>query len=542
MGVRKKLLKILSLSSVKKSVFLFLFFLAAFSSFLEVLPAEIIGRFSNFLAEATPNGAVQMVLWWCLLYFAVVVFGAVVRNFFCYRTSKLANTLIRDLRTASYAKLLSVDFSKLAEPDSGYFVNMINGNCSRLENVFSVALFTMVSDVFDLFWISVFICAIDWKLLGIMLGFVPVLYLLGRMSSKIQRKLAVQRIDMESAMIGRIHETYANRTAIRIFEGCRRETAEFGRQSDAYRAKSNQADATLSLFYILEKSIRYIAITLVIFITAREIIAGRYAVGALLSIVLYSQKFYAPITNIIRYIQMIQKGMASVDALQKFLDSGDLYHAENLTFSDHCEFASVRQAEVRAGGIRILSPVSFDIGKRSMNILTGPSGCGKTTLLKAMLGEMKLSGGQITVSADADRAALFSYASQDTEVFNGTILDNVLYPRNVNEVPTDMVQKAESLLSKLGFSQDQFNRSVGEAGADLSGGEKKRISFARAVLHPSEFLILDEITSNLDAGNENVVASMIVEESRKRCVILVTHKEHPAFASTNIQRIQLASG
>lgn len=536
MGVRKKLLKILSFSSVKKAAFLFLFFLAAFSSFLEVLPAEIIGRFSNSLAEANSNGA----LWWCLLYFAVAAFGAAVRNFFCYSTSKLANTLIRDLRTASYAKLLSVDFSKLTEPDSGYFVNMINGNCSRLENVFSVALFTMVSDIFDLFWISVFICAIDWKLLGIMLGFVPVLYLLGRLSSKMQRKLAVQRIDMESAMIGKIHETYANRTAIRIFAGCQRETAEFGRQSDAYSDKSNQADAALSLFYILEKSIRCIAITLVIFITAREITAGRYALGALLSIVLYSQKFYAPITNIIRYIQMIQKGMASVDALQKFLDSDDLYPGENLTFSDHCEFASVRQAQVRAGEMRILSPVSFDIGRKSMNLLTGPSGCGKTTLLKAMLGDMKLSGGQITVRADADRAALFSYASQDTEVFSGTVLENVLYPRNVNEVPADMVQKAESLLFKLGFARDRLNRSVGEAGADLSGGEKKRIAFARAVLRPSEFLILDEITSNLDADNENVMASMIVEESRKRCVILVTHKEHPAFASANIQRIQIA--
>ena len=71
---------------------------------------------------------------------------------------------------------------------------------------------------------------------------------------------------------------------------------------------------------------------------------------------------------------------------------------------------------------------------------------------------------------------------------------------------------------------------VGESGSNLSGGEKKRIAFARAVLRPSKILLLDEITSNIDLENESIMTKLIVQESKKRCVVLITHKEFPIDA------------
>lgn len=524
---------ILKRSTVKRHLFFFLFLLAASSSFLEILPAEIVGRFSSRLTGLREDDALPMVLSWCAGYFLVVALGAAVRNLFCYMTSKAANTLIKDIRTIAFSKFLSLDMSKLPNTDSGYFVNMINGNSARLETVFSVALFTLVSDIFDLFWISVFICMIDWRLWLIMAAFVPGLLLLGKMSSKMQKTLAFRRIDIESGIISKIHGVFVNRPAIRVFGGQQRETGEFAEVLEQYRTTSNKADATLGLFYAAEKTIRYIAISLVIFVTAMEIVRGRYPVGSLVSIVLYSQKFYSPITNIIRYIQMLQKGMASVTSLQTFLDCEDADLERNLIFTRNIGFASVEDVSVTADGKTILPETSFTLKDRTLNLVTGASGCGKSTLIKALLGEVPLSGGSIRVSESLNRKMLFSYASQDTEVFSGSILDNVLYPET--KASPAAIHRAQDLLSRLGFSSDQWDRDTGEAGSALSGGEKKRIAFARALLRPSAILILDEITSNLDPANEEVIARMIAEESQKRCVILITHKDHPRYAQADVR-------
>ena len=102
------------------------------------------------------------------IYFLVVLMGTLIRNMFCYITSKCANKIIRNIRTAAYRKLLLLDLMKLDNEKTGYAINMIDGNTSRLETVFSVALFTLISDIFDLLWISIFIAIIDWKLLALL--------------------------------------------------------------------------------------------------------------------------------------------------------------------------------------------------------------------------------------------------------------------------------------------------------------------------------------------------------------------------------------
>lgn len=539
MGILSDMNGILRRTSVKKVVFVFLFLLAIFSSFLEILPTEIVGRFSTRLLTVQNENAVQVIFSWCAGYFLVVALGATVRNLFCYATSRTANTLIKDIQSLAFGKLLSVSLAELPNPDSGYFVNMIQGNSGRLESVFSVALFTLVSDVFDLFWISVFICLMDWKLLLIMGAFIPVLYLLGKQSARWQRTLAVRRISIESRIISKINEAYLNRSVIRVFRGRDRERREFDGYLHQYKAAGDQGDAALSLFYTLEKTIRYIAISLVLFVAAMGIREGKYGAGSLLSIVLYSQKFYSPITNIIRYIQMIQKGMASVDSLQKFLDSRDAGEEENLTVSSEVPFVRIDRAEVFAGGKRILPKTTFTLEEKGLHIITGPSGCGKSTLIKALLGEYPLNAGSIQVGKPVKKGEFFSYASQDTEMFSGTVLENVLYPQTLAEASEEQIGQARELLETLGFGPERWNRDVGEMGSTLSGGEKKRIALARAVLRPSHILLLDEITSNLDGENEEAAVGLIARESRCRCVVLVTHKVHPVFQGREAHFIRM---
>ena len=130
-------------------------------------------------------------------------------------------------------------------------------------------------------------------------AFLPVLYILGLKSSKTQNKFAKKKINSESRIISKISETVKNIVIIRTSRGKARESGSFNTETENYEQICNQADLKISIFYILEKSIRYIAITLVMIIVAMNIIEGRQEVGSLITITLYSQRFYSPVTNII---------------------------------------------------------------------------------------------------------------------------------------------------------------------------------------------------------------------------------------------------
>lgn len=531
---------LLEKTSLSKKVYILLIFLASISSLLEVLPASLIGHISTIVSETSRPETYKIALW-CLLFFSVVLIGALVRNWFCYFTSKCSNVLISDIRKVCFSKLLSVNFCKLEEADSGYLINMIQGNTARLEAVFSVALFTLVSDIFDLLWISVFIILIDWKFLAIMMAFMPLLYLEGIKSAKKQREFATDKIRIESKLISTIKEVFSNIAVIRVFAGQNREKEKFGQNADAYKIQSNKADAALSTFFVIEKVTRYIAITSVLFIAANGIIKGTYAVGSLVTIVLYSQKFYSPISNIIRYFQMIQSGMASIDEIGNFLDSQEISENENITFIPSKEFeAVIENVHVEMNGKTLLSSARIPLIDHTLNIITGESGSGKSTLLKAILGVYPLSEGTIQMYCAPLDFPLFSYASQDAEIFSGTVWDNVLYPQTQSTVSDSTLRKAKMIMEQLGFSAEHMAKWVGEGGSTLSGGERKRIAFARAVIRQSRILLLDEVTSNLDEHNKKAVVQMIVEESQRRCVVLVTHETLAGHIGANTYNIEKA--
>ena len=96
------------------------------------------------------------------------------------------------------------------------------------------------------------------------------------------------------------------------------------------------------------------------------------------------------------------------------------------------------------------------------------------------------------------------------------------------------------IMEQLGFSAEHMAKWVGEGGSTLSGGERKRIAFARAVIRQSRILLLDEVTSNLDEHNKKSVVQMIVEESQRRCVVLVTHETLAGHIGANTYNIEKA--
>lgn len=179
-----------------------------------------------------------------------------------------------------------------------------------------------------------------------------------------------------------------------------------------------------------------------------------------------------------------------------------------------------------------LNDINLDIAKFQMTAIVGPSGSGKTTLINLLLGLIKQSKGEILIDGSSlsnldinQYRRNISYVDQDTFFFNRTIKENL---RWIDETANDeklleVVELAEASEFISDF-EDGFNTKLGATGKNLSGGQKQRLAIARALLNESDFIILDESTSNLDYETEVLVYKGIEKMLETKGVIVIAHR------------------
>lgn len=407
--------------------------------------------------------------------------------------------------------------------------------------VFSTALFTLVSDIFDLIMISVYIIAIDPVIVVILTLFIPIKYILGIRSSKVQKNIALEKIGYEERMISVINETYDVISTIKIFGGKNRANKVMNLYNRQYYNKCNEADFKLSSFFVVEKALRILGKTLALIYISANILKGYNSVGAFMVVALYADKFYSPITNITRYFQMIQNGMVSIDKIIEFIKVPNEINKDNITFEKSKEIKlRCKNISIYANDNCIIKNISCEFHSGILNIVTGESGSGKSSLIKAILGIYNIKSGNIFINEIyKDVEPLFSFASQDVAIFNESILDNCLYPLDSETASEEQLIEARKLLRLFLFEEKKILEFAGEGGTNLSGGEKKRIAFIRAIISKAPILILDEITSNLDVENMRKMEEIIIKETKNRLVVLVTHDWQGFINKVELNQIQI---
>ena len=185
------------------------------------------------------------------------------------------------------------------------------------------------------------------------------------------------------------------------------------------------------------------------------------------------------------------------------------------------------------GQKQILKDISLDFEKEKMTAIVGPTGAGKTTLVHLLLrfydcppGTIFLDGKDIRDFALKSLMGHLAYVSQDAFFFNDTIRMNMTYGLGVPATDDELISAAKKarLFDLIMSLPERFDTKIGERGIQLSGGEKQRLSIARALLRRSEILILDEATSSLDAKTEKLIQEAINEAVKGRTTIVIAHR------------------
>lgn len=187
----------------------------------------------------------------------------------------------------------------------------------------------------------------------------------------------------------------------------------------------------------------------------------------------------------------------------------------------------VKNVSFSVGEKEILKDISFSVQKGDFLTIKGLSGSGKSTLLKILAAIMNPSAGEIIYKGKSlseyeitDYRKEVSYSFQNASLFGTTVADNLMFPYEIRNLPFDR-DRAIALLDKVMLSEQYLDQKITE----LSGGEKQRVALIRNVLFTPEVLLLDEVTSALDAENRKVISEAILRLNRENniTVLWVTH-------------------
>jgi ATP-binding cassette subfamily B protein len=375
---------------------------------------------------------------------------------------------------------------------------------------------------------------IDLQLALVALAVAPGLFLLSRAYDRHTRHRYRHVKELETGALGVIQEVLG---ALRVVKAFGREESEQQRFLER-SAAGMRARVRLSLleggFGLAVNLTTAVGAAVVLFIGARNVLAGTLSLGALLAVLAYLAQLYRPLETISRQVASLQDSMAGVRRALELLDQvpevKERPHARPLTRATGA--VEFRHVTFGYGAHPVLRDVSFSVRPGTRVGIVGPTGAGKTTLVSLLTrfydptgGEILLDGIDIRDYRLADLRRQFAIVLQDPVLFSTTIRENIAYGRP--EAAFDEVRSAARAANADEFIAalpEGYDTLVGERGMTLSGGEKQRLAIARAFLKDAPILILDEPTSALDARTEALVVDALRRLMRGRTTFTIAHR------------------
>lgn len=261
--------------------------------------------------------------------------------------------------------------------------------------------------------------------------------------------------------------------------------------------------------------------------------AGNVTFDAMLLATIAMMGSFGPVTALSSLSNNLNQTLASGERVLSLLEEEPMVEESEGEADISFEGASVEDVTFAYDEEVILKDCNINMKQGKVIGICGKSGCGKSTLLKLLMRFWDVNKGNIKISEENVKEILTktlrntqSYVTQETELFHDSIANNIAIGKQgaAREEIIKAAQKA-SIYDMIMSLPNGYDTEVGELGDTLSGGEKQRIGIARAFLHDSPMLLLDEPTSNLDSLNEGIILKSLKEESKGRTVVLVSHRE-----------------
>ena len=448
----------------------------------------------------------------------------------------VGNDIKKDMQDDMLSSLINADTIVIDDKHSGKYLNHVLNDTSHIVNLVSTTILNAFKDSLTLVGLLFVMFYQNWKLSLIAIMMIPLATLAAKSLGKRIGKVTTEAQEKSGEVTQYLMELFKNHKLIKIFQ---KEDYEKKRSSKflyVVKEKGKKIAIVFTRATVIMEPLTGIMIALLIFITGKLIISGEIDINNFFSFLAAMMLSYQPVRSLATLNVGINQGLSAarrilpiIDMKNKIIDDEKSLNL-NIKNCDidfiNCNFKYNEKQDF------ILKNINLKISGGKMTALVGHSGAGKSSLLNliprfydSVSGDIKIDGQSIYNTKIKDLRKNISIVTQDTTLFDDTIKNNILYA-NSNATDDELKEVAEKSFAYNFIKDlpDKFETVIGENGLRLSGGEKQRLSIARAMLKKAPIILLDEATSSLDAETESKIQEAMSLLTKDKTTIVIAHR------------------
>ncbi len=452
----------------------------------------------------------------------------------------------KNIQVDMVTSLIKADTQIIDNNHSGKFISNLTYDVTHIKNLLSYAILTLFKDSLTLIGLLGVMFFQNWKLAIISIVMIPLASIAAKTFGKRVGKVTTEAQQKSGFLNTYLVELFKNHKLIKIFQKENFENLKAGEHLEQLKNKSKKIETVFVRLSPIMETLTGIMIAFLIFYSGKLIMKGEVDINNFFSFLAAMMLAYQPVRSLSTLSMVVNQGLSAASRILPIIDQknniNDAPGAKPIVIQNgSISFKNLSFAyELKEG--KTLNSINLDFEGCKMTSLVGHSGSGKSTILNliprfydAQSGDIQIDNQSIYSSTIESLRNEISMVNQETTLFDDTILNNIKYA-NENATNEEILE-----VSKLSYCDEfinnlpnKFETLIGENGVRLSGGEKQRLSIARAMLKKSSIILLDEATSSLDSETENKIQDALKILTKNKTTIVIAHRLSTILSSNNI--------
>ena len=461
----------------------------------------------------------------------------------------VAEEIKKKLQNDMIGSLIKADTQSIDKKHTGKFISNLTYDVQHITNLLSTAVLSLFKDSLTLVGLLVVMFFQNWKLALISLIMIPLASIASKSLGKRMHKVATEAQEKSGFLTAYLVELFKNHKITKIFQKENFEIKRADGHLDQLMQKNKKITTVLIRMSPIMEVLTGIMIAILIYYSGTLIANNEIKVNNFFSFLAAMMLAYQPVRALSTLNMVVNQGLSAANRILPIVDTKNLIQDKNDAKDINVSEGSIKFKNIsfkyEANEKNVLNNINLNFEGGKMTALVGHSGSGKSTILNLIPRFYQPESGDILVDNqsifDAKISSLrehISLVSQETTLFDDTIKNNIKY---ANEDATDeeirnvaILSNSDEFIQKL---PNKYETLIGENGVRLSGGEKQRISIARAMIKKSSIILLDEATSSLDSETENKIQEALQTLTKNKTTVVIAHRLSTILSANNIYLI-----
>ena len=452
----------------------------------------------------------------------------------------------KDVQSDIVRALIKADTQIIDGKHTGKFIGNLTMDVGMINNLISVAILNVFKDSFTLIGLLIVMFYQNWKLSLLAIIMIPLATVAAKSLGKRIGKVSTEAMEKAGALHTYLIEIFKNHKLIKIFQKEDYEKVRTEKNLKELMEKSKKIAVVFVRASPIMETLTGIMIATLIYYSGKLIINNEIGINNFFSFLAAMMLAYQPVRSLATLNISVNQGLAAAHRILPVIDQKNkIIENEsdkllNLT-KGNIKFVNV-DFSYSGNKPETLKSVNLNLSGGQMTSLVGHSGAGKSTILNLIPRFYDANSGDIFIDDQSIYSSKIwslrkniSLVSQDTTLFDDTVKNNIAYANlNSSDEEIEQVAKLSFAYEFIDKLPNKYDTLIGENGVRLSGGEKQRLSIARAMLKKSQIILLDEATSSLDAETESKIQKAIAYLTKDRTTIVIAHRLSTILNSDNI--------